>query len=320
MPTRRAFLGAALASCAVERRSVPDTAAEPIETDGEPIEPVTSNEDFYRIAYSGWSPPEGYREAWTLTLELPDGTVEVWTLDDLRALGGEEVEHTLMCIGSTSGRAISNAKWRGVRLRDLVGDVSTEWIVFFCGDDYHTPVPGTDADLMLVWEMNGVDLPDDHGGPLRVLTPGRYGMKNPKWVERIVFTDVHDVGTWEELGWSDSAEYQVASWIHAPADRSVLPVAGCWLVGSAYAGRAPVAKVEVSDDGGATWSEAEITYEGRENVWTLWRFFWLPRGEGVFPLAVRATTADGRVQSQLEDYDADRDGYEGLHSLTVTTA
>lgn len=325
MPSRRAFLTstAALAACA----PAPDTkgkgaSSAGVAIDGDPISPITSNETFYHVTYSGWMPPEGYNEAWVLTIVGVDGAETTHTLSELEAMGGEEVEHTLECIGSSSGRSISNARWRGIRLHTLLGETAAKYLNFFCGDEYHTAVPTADFDtgIMVVWEMNGEPLPPDHGGPLRALTPGRYGMKNPKWIERIELSDTEDVGTWESRGWSNTCYYQVSSWIHEPVGNAVVPLAGTWMVGSAYAGSIPITKVEVSDDGGDSWTEVEITYQNGPNVWTLWRYFWLPPEHGVFQLMVRATDESGRVQTKTEGYDDDLDGFEGIFSIAVTVS
>ncbi len=338
MSTRRAFLSstaalsaAAAAACAKPAGDSAKGAAAANaedELDGEPISPITPNDTFYHVTYSGWLPPEGYREAWTLTVVGLDGTETVYTAAELEARGGEEVEHTLECIGSSSGRSISNARWRGIRMATLLGEPAllgetpAKYLNFFCGDDYHTAVPAADFEtgIMLVWEMNGVPLPDDHGGPVRVLTPGRYGMKNPKWIERIELSDEADVGTWESRGWSDTCIYQVSSWIHAPAANAVVPLAGVWMVGSAFAGSIPITTVEVSDDGGQSWTEVEITYQNGPDVWTLWRYFWIPPEHGVYELMVRAKDESGRVQTAAEEYDSDLDGFEGIFSIAVTVA
>ena len=43
-------------------------------------------------------------------------------------------------------------------------------------------------DAMLAWEMNGVPLPNAHGGPLRMVTPGYFGINNVKHLGKVAFT------------------------------------------------------------------------------------------------------------------------------------
>jgi hypothetical protein len=80
---------------------------------------------------------------------------------------------------------ISNALWKGVRLKDLLEKAQVKtgavYIVFGCADDYVVGIPLDRALLdgtILVYEMNGVPLPQEHGRPLRAIVPGLYGMKS----------------------------------------------------------------------------------------------------------------------------------------------
>ena len=64
--------------------------------------------------------------------------------------------------------------------------------------------------------MNGVPLPTEHGYPVRLLVPGRYGMKNPKWITSIDFVDQPFTGYWDQQGWSKDAVYQTNALVHVP--------------------------------------------------------------------------------------------------------
>jgi DMSO/TMAO reductase YedYZ molybdopterin-dependent catalytic subunit len=318
MLTRRSFLGtAALAACSPtntskESSSTLDTA---LPAD-EPIPPITSVEDFYVQSYSS-SPDESFKEDWTLFI---NGLVEqdlALSLEDLKALGSEEFEHTLECIGNSSERAIGNALWRGVRLSTVLeaAKVKAEagYLFFRCGDAYTTSVPLSDAgNMWLVFEINGVALPQGHGWPVRVITPGRYGMKNPKWIESIELIETSQAGTWESVGWSDDCTYKIHSWIHRPGSGTVIAAEGGWVRGSAYAGSRGIGKVEYSLDG-EDWVEAAIIYGGQANVWALWEVFLVPPA-GEFTMWVRATTLDGEVQVEKEKADVNLDGWEGIDS------
>ena len=217
---RRAFLritlgsGAALALGSCE----PMGEAQPSDDTGDeaPVSempPITPNEDFYIQSYAGT--PDIDLDAWALSLEgLASGSLTL-SLAELQALGGQEKEHTLICIGSSPDwKAIDNALWTGLPLATILDELGVEpqdeaiELQFECADGYTTALPISDLsdrDLWFVWEMNGVPLPASHGAPLRALVPDRYGMKNPKWITRLSFGLEPLLGTWERSGWSNGA-------------------------------------------------------------------------------------------------------------------
>jgi hypothetical protein len=243
----------------------------------------------------------------------------------LQATGSETVEHTLECIGNNPpGSAISNAEWTGIRLTDLLDTLdlnvpeSTGWIAFECGDGYTGFIPFDEEALqiVLVWQMNGEPLPSSHGAPLRALVPGRYGMKNPKWLSHLIFTDTEPTGFWEAFGWSAEARYRVHSWIHTPGYGTEVDQGAITLLGSAFAGAVAISRVELSFDGGAEWTDAEMTYTGPPNAWSLWRYQWVPEAPGTYTVVVRATDVDGRVQ-EVGDLSDHLSGWQGLHTIEL---
>ena len=289
--------------------------------------PITANEDFYVVAVSRWKPDDAFLASYTLTLADADGGEVVLTLDEIRGIGGALQERTLSCIGSSTVRATGNAEWTAISLRALLAAVGFApaddlgAIRITAGDGYVTDLPRSDLDrgLALAYEMNGEPLPAEHGAPLRALVPGRYGMKNPKWITRIDFVPDIEPGFWESRGWSQEAEYLVASWFYSPASGAVVSLqTGAWITGIAFAGERGIVRVEVSGDNGATWQDAEIVYPGGPGVWTTWKFHYLPRLAGDFDLRVRATDGEGTVQRQAEDYDVDLDGLEAWDYLRIT--
>jgi hypothetical protein len=106
----------------------------------------------------------------------------------LTNLPAREKEHTLECIGAGPGYlAISNAIWTGLALTEVFQAArvqvspGTIELVFRSVDEYSTSIPVEDLlkPAWLVWRMNGVALPTEHGYPVRLLVPGRYGTQ---WV------------------------------------------------------------------------------------------------------------------------------------------
>lgn len=330
MPTRRTFLGSLalpVVAC-VPNLKDSDSPGEGVVLQGttdEPQDAITRNEDFYRVAISSFEPDEEWLAAWTLTIGDEDGNEHILTLPEILAFGAPEQERTLSCIGSGSGRTSGNAKWTAIRLDDLLAalDLSPAarlgYIRFTSGDGYSTSLPRDDiaAGLALATGMNGVPLPTNHGAPLRALVPGRYGMKNPKWITRIDFVEELELGFWEARGWSQTAEYLVQSWFRTPSYGAAVSMLGVYLKGIAFAGEVGIARVELSADDGDTWEEADISYPGGPGVWTLWQMFWVPPSAGSYSLLVRATDADGRVQADTELYDDDLDGLERFDTCLV---
>ena len=117
----------------------------------------------------------------------------------LLALPAVEVTKTLECISNfTAGCSltsfgcdlISTARWKGARLSDvlnLAGGLkpTAVGLAFLSTDEFSAGLPPdvvADPETLVVYEMNGQPLPREHGFPARLLVPGRYGMKNPKWL------------------------------------------------------------------------------------------------------------------------------------------
>jgi hypothetical protein len=68
------------------------------------------------------------------------------------------------------------------------------------------------------------------------------------------------------------------------------------LTGRAWSGHAPIARVEVSDDGGLTWADAELGDDAGRWAWRAWRRRWHPPAAGEYVLCSRAHDAAGNVQ------------------------
>ena len=313
---------AALASC--DRLDVPEGTDTALPAPGDVWPPITPNDDFYVTSCCGT--PEIDRAAWTLA--IGDDAKRLGTLDlaALEAMAAREKEHTLECIGATpSFRSIGNAFWSGlplVEILDALGvtvPASAVEIVFTGADEYETSIPIGDLDkpIWLVWKMNGEPLPDRHGAPARILTPGRYGIKNPKWVTEIRFVTEPFLGFWERLGWSNSAEYRANTFFMSPSASAVLTAGPVRFLGTAFAGSDPVARVEVSTDGGEHWEDAEITYQNGPDVWTLWAYDW-DAVAGEYEIQVRATTESGKQSSLDPDGAEDWGGYDGSMRIDVS--
>jgi len=186
--------------------------------------------------------------------------------------------------------AIGNSEWAGTPLRGILQDAglnSAAVEIVFTGLDqgvegeqiqfYQRSLTVDEAmrdEVLLVYEMNGEPLPPQHGYPLRLLMPGWYGMASVKWLDRIeavaepfrgyqMARAYHYTRTADEPGEAvtliRARALMIPPGIPDFMTRNRLVDAGVVaLTGKAWAGRVGVSDVEVSVDGGATWSKAEL--------------------------------------------------------------
>lgn len=138
-----------------------------------------------------------------------DGLVErplSLTYDELRALPAVRQVSDFHCV---EGWGVDDVRWDGVRLQtiiDMVRPASNAQFVTFhsLGAIYRDSLSLEQArlpDAMIAYDMDGAPLPVDHGLPLRLVMPRMFGYKGPKWVTRIEFRDLQDIGYWEQRGW-----------------------------------------------------------------------------------------------------------------------
>ena len=280
--------------------------------------PVTPNSAFYTVSKNFFDPVvDG--DSWRLVV---DGLVETsrgFTLDQVRALPAEESMNTLMCISYELGdELISNARWVGTSLRNVLDVVGVKpeatHIQFTSADDYtesHSLAYVQDPRVRLVWEMNAEPLPHKHGFPLRLLAPGRYGIKNPKWITRITLLDHNIQGFWQQRGWAQEGFINTISRIDVPPRGGDATNPRTRVQGIAFAGDRGIRRVEVSTDDGATWAGAELEQEFAPLAWRFWTFDFdtEPREQ---QLLVRATDGTGALQTE-EIAPPLPDGATGYH-------
>jgi DMSO/TMAO reductase YedYZ molybdopterin-dependent catalytic subunit len=167
-------------------------------------------------------------------------------------------------------------------------------------------------DVLLTYEMNGAPLPPQHGYPVRLIVPGWYGMTHVKWLRAITaiadeFQGYQQVGTYRIMRSEDDTEGPPVERI-LPRSLLVppgipdfltrerhLPAGPVKLEGRAWSGHAPIERVEVSDDGGATWADAELEPPLGPYAWRGFSFEW-DATPGEHELCCRATDGAGNVQ------------------------
>jgi DMSO/TMAO reductase YedYZ molybdopterin-dependent catalytic subunit len=294
---------------------------------GSIVQPITPNDLFYCVTKNIVDPKVNI-DVWHLEI---DGLVQnpaTWRFQDLIGFKATTQETTLMCISNgLDAGLISNAVWKGLPLGDLLdqaGVHSDAARVRLHGvDNYTDTIPlekAMEPTTLLAYEMNGAPLPDRHGFPLRVIVPGYFGEKNVKWLTRVEVTDANAKGFYETQGWGPDFIVPTRSRIDMPDDWAFLSLgkvtAPIEVKGMAFGGDRGISRVELSFDGGQTWSDAEIYYSGGNLAWSLWKSQWTPSAAGDYALVVRATDGEGDVQ-EFEEDRGPFSGASGLHRINV---
>ncbi|MBE7218279.1 MAG: molybdopterin-dependent oxidoreductase, partial [Caulobacteraceae bacterium] len=206
--------------------------------------------------------------------------------------------------------AIGNALWGGVRLADVLRAAGVNEAaalhVAFTGRDvatkpepdggglepYAVSIPLSKAiapETLLAWRMDGAPLRPEHGFPLRVVAPGYAGARSCKWLEQIEVRDTPSNGrfqardykmfpadvTEETADWSRGVtidEMPVNSAVLVPSAFAELEAGETQVCGWAAASGRAVVRVDVSGDGGRTWTQAQLeTDPAAPWAWTRWQ-------------------------------------------------
>lgn len=224
--------------------------------------------------------------------------------------------------------AVGTARWRGVPVSAVLAEagVGTGAVeAVFTGLDrgvegeeeqaYERSLPVAsllEGDALLAYEVNGIPLPPQHGFPLRLVVPGWYGMTSVKWLSRVTLVDAPFDGYQMRHSYRVRLEEdEPGEQITTIAPRSLMVPPGipefltrarvvdagsCELTGRAWSGGAEIVGVDVSTDGGTTWSAAELapaTLGAR--AWRSWSFTW-DAAPGEYELCCRARDAAGNEQ------------------------
>ena len=232
--------------------------------------------------------------------------------------------------------AAGNAEWTGVPLRvllELAGLADDACEIVLEGADRGAPkeeplppgpisyvwslprVKAMQPEVLIAYEMNGRDLPPDHGFPVRAIVPGHYGMASVKWLTHIQAVREPFHGYWQTSDYAYWAsmngkpvrralgEMQVKSEIARPhVYETLAPNRIYRICGAAWAGETDVTEVAVSTDGGQTWAEAEFLDPVRRHAWRRWKFDWLtPKKSGQYTLMARAKDSSGVLQPSAHD-------------------
>jgi sulfane dehydrogenase subunit SoxC len=215
---------------------------------------------------------------------------------------------------------MSCSEWTGVPLRVLLEeaglDASAKWLLAEGADSAHMsrsiPIEKALDDALVALYQNGERLRPEQGYPVRLLLPGWEGNMNVKWLRRIKATDSPTHTKDETSKYTDplpdgrslqfTFEMGVKSVITRPSSTMTLPRPGRYEIsGLAWSGAGRIRQVEVSTDGGATWSAATLLGEERPRAFVRFRMPWEWSGKPAL-LQSRATDEKGRVQPARKDW------------------
>ncbi|HEV8535493.1 MAG TPA: sulfite oxidase [Candidatus Limnocylindria bacterium] len=264
------------------------------------------------------------------------------SLLDVRALPARTLAVTLECAGN--GRrflepavpgeqwglgAVGTAEWTGASLRsvlELAAFPRRAVEVLFRGADsgvpkdlgkqvaYERSLPVDVAlgdDVLVTYAMNGEPIPPEHGGPLRLVVPGWYGMASVKWLSRITPLDQPFAGFFQRdryvIDGRPLREIAPRAVITHPRDGDEVPAPLLEVRGYAWSGIAPIERVDVSvsDD----VRVADLDASPSPYAWRAFRMRLLvelaARGSAMsFELVARATDAAGNTQPLGQRWNA----------------
>lgn len=251
--------------------------------------------------------------------------------------------------------AIGNAEWTGVSLAEVLRapglkpEAKHVWFesldevveegktIHFGGSIPLVKALAADGDLpgaILAHSMHEKPLPPEHGFPLRAVVPGFIGSRSVKWLGKIVLADrpsdnyfvarsykIVQKGDVAELAATEPIyEFPITSAMCFPTAQAEVDAGKVIMGGYALApGRAglTIAKVEVSADGGKSWTAADFTSRAIPFCWRLWRIE-LDLAAGPHELVVRAVDSKGNIQPERPDWNQKGYLYNGWHRVNVT--
>lgn len=296
---------------------------------------ITPLSEFYVQSYG--LPIAVKAENWKLEIT---GSVEnplTLSWQEIKAAASENFYLTMECIGNPAGGSqIGNALWTGTSLLPFLERAriqpETKEFVLQGADFYETTLPAAELmrrEVYLVYQMNSAPLTKEHGYPVRIIIPGYYGQKQPKWLVEIKAIARSRQGYWERQGWSNTARIQTHSlvrqiqktrvWNRQPnaslakqGDRGW--ARGILIAGVALDAASPIQQVQISLDDGKTWQTADQNHPTSPHEWTLWRYLWHPTQSGQYTILARAQSQ--QALQPLDDRD-ERDGSAGVLKIQV---
>ena len=310
--------------------------------------PLSINSDEHRIAVSGLvSTP--------LSLSINDLKTQFTAVETTAALvctgNSRGFSNPRVPGGQWGHGAMYNARWTGVRLKDVLdkaGVNASASQVTFNGLDQSPGSPpdfikaldfdrAMDGEVMIAYAMNGEDLPMLNGFPVRLVVPGYTGTYWIKHLSEInVIDSVYD-GFYMNPAYREPDNAcacvppgtsptttrpvtypRVYSFITNLIDGAKVQTAVNIVVrGIAFDLKSGIAKVDFSQDGGATWGEATLGEDLGKYSFRAWTINFAPGATGAYALKVRATSNEGDTQPEVAYWQPTGYGYNPIETVNV---
>jgi DMSO/TMAO reductase YedYZ molybdopterin-dependent catalytic subunit len=319
---------------------------------------ITPNKLFYVRNHFDY--PKVDLDSWTLTIEgMVNQPIEL-SYSDLKNMTKYEVPATLECAGDKRSLfkkkaqgnqfglgAISHAVWGGIRLKDVfdktgISPNATE-IVFKGLDfgqrkDMQEPVSferslplekGIHPDTLLAYEMNGEQLPNKHGFPLRLIVPGWYAVASVKWLNKIKLIDKPFMGPFQSIDYvilkkpndykhaEPVTQVLINSTIASPTEEQEIGLGKNTITGYAWAGEQSVKTVEISTDGGKNWNPATLIDPDVPYSWRKWSFEWEAQKPGEYTIMCKAINDLNEEQPLEVKWNVKGYQNNSIHSVSV---
>ncbi len=271
----------------------------------------------------------------------------IFTVDEIRQFPAVSRVHFMECSGNPSflppwGKTaaevsglVSCAEWTGVTLKTLLDETGlkpqAKWIIAEGADGAamtrSIPIEKCLDDVMVVYSQNGERLRPEQGYPLRLFVPGYEGNTHIKWLRRLHVTDAPAYSREETAKYTDlmadgkarkfSFVMECKSLVTYPSGTQKLTRKGLHeMRGIAWSGHGKITRVDVSVDGGNTWTQARLQEPILTKALTAFRapFEW--NGQELMIMS-RAIDETGYVQPMLEQLIDERGKVSFYHNNSV---
>ena len=307
-----------------------------------------------------WRPQLPDPGGWRLVVDgQVDHALEL-SLAELKRMPATTVTCVLQCAGN--GRslqsppvpgiqwgsgAIGNARWTGVRVKDLLdraGIGTSVRHLHSSGSDappgrvpaFHRSIEIEKAleDAVVAYAMNGAPLPPLHGGPARLVVPGWAGDHWMKWLTRLSAQAEPQRGFYMDVAYRFPKMPGVPGVTVRPEEMATLKElavksnftgvpdqvrlgSSVSLRGFAFSGAPDISRVEVSEDDGASWQDAVLDPRHDPYAWRRWTLRWTPRRAGPMRLWVRATDSRGSIQPRTAQWNQSGYLFNGWDAVEI---
>jgi len=293
----------------------------------------TSADDFYIVQH--YNQPAVDPADYTLRVTgLVDRPLEL-SYADLVGRDKVEIDAGFECGGNRAEiyqGLIGNARWGGVRLRDLLNAAGVRAsgieVVFYGADMGVENVRDTDVEVafgrsmhiddamlpevLVAYEMNGEPLNLYHGAPVRLIVPGWYGVANVKWLNQIHLQDRRYMGRFMARDYVTLSRREIGGverWEERSVTRmrlksSIIRVTqrgrDHTITGFVLNDGTPLRTVEVRIDDGP-WQAAQIDADATQYSWKIFRYDWKDASPGEHTIVSRVIDSNGQVQATADE-------------------